>query len=312
MKTLYPEIEAYNTFKFKVSDIHELYVEEAGNPQGQPVVFLHGGPGGGIEPKHRRYFNPEKYRIILFDQRGSGKSTPHACLDENTTWDLVNDIEKIREHLKINKWLVFGGSWGSTLSLAYAETHPDKVTGLILRGIFLCRPQEIQWFYQKGCDWIYPDLFEEYQSIIPEDERDNMVAAYYKRLISDNEQIKMQAAQAWSKWEGATARLIYDKETVDSFTIDHTALSIARIECHYFYNNCFFRNNNQLVEDTHKIQDIPTTIIHGRYDVICPAKNAWELHKALPKSKLIYVADAGHSASEVGITDALVSATDDF
>jgi proline iminopeptidase len=312
MKELYPEIEPYSTFRLKVSEIHELHVEEAGNPLGYPVVFLHGGPGAGISPYHRRFFDPQKYRIILFDQRGAGKSTPHASLEENTTWDLVEDIEKIRTKLQIKKWLVFGGSWGSTLALAYAETHPESVSGLILRGIFLCRPEEIRWFYQDGCHWLYPDLWEQYLKPIPTDERGDMIKAYYKRLTSPNEAIKLEAASAWSLWEGATLKLIPNEENISNFENPHLAISLARIECHYFMNNSFFSTNNQLIENAEKIRHIPTTIIHGRYDVICPVKNAWDLHKVLPEAKLQIIQNAGHAADEPGIIDALINATNSF
>ncbi|MDX1920385.1 MAG: prolyl aminopeptidase [Candidatus Caenarcaniphilales bacterium] len=312
MNKLYPPIQPFNTFRFKVSEIHELYVEEIGNLQGQPVVFLHGGPGGGLAEKHRQYFNPEKYRVILFDQRGAGKSTPHACLEENTTWDLVSDIEKIREHLNIEKWLVFGGSWGSTLALAYAETHPERVSGLILRGIFLCRKSEIDWFYQEGCSWIYPDLWEKYIAPVPEDKRGKMVEAYYELLTSDDEHTRLAAARAWSTWEGATIKLIPDLNLIENFDDPGMALSLARIECHYFINNCFLRSDNQLLEDIYKIRHIPTIIVHGRYDVVCPTKNAWDLHKAFPEAKLHIIQDAGHAVDEPGIINALIEATDGF
>jgi proline iminopeptidase len=308
---LFPEIEPFNSFRFKVSDLHELYVEEAGNPNGVPVLFLHGGPGTGIQAKHRRYFDPQFYRIILFDQRGSGKSTPHASLEENTTWHLIEDIEKIREHLQIDKWLVFGGSWGSTLSLAYAETHPDKVNGLILRGIFLCRPEEIKWFYQEGCHLIFPDLWENYLKPIPANERNNLVEAYYKRLTSNDATIRVEAAKAWSTWEGSTIKLIPNKEAINYFAEDHLALSVARIECHYFMNNCFLEDN-QLLRDVYRIKHIPTWIIHGRYDVVCPVKNAWDLHKAFPEAKLQIIPDAGHAFDEPGILEALINATEEF
>jgi proline iminopeptidase len=311
-RTLYPEIEPYQTHLLRVSNLHELYIEEAGNPKGQPVLFLHGGPGGGIRPKHRRYFDPKHYRIILFDQRGAGKSTPHAALEENTTWHLVDDIEKIRHHFGINKWIVFGGSWGSTLALAYAETHPAAVRGLILRGIFLCHPAEIKWFYQEGAHWIFPDLWERFIEPIPVEERGDLLTAFYRRLTSSDEKIRLQAAKAWSGWEGATIKLIPDPETYAQFTQDDVATAIARIECHYFTNGAFFRNPDQLLEDAGKIQHIPTVIVHGRYDIVCPVKNAWDLHKALPSARLEIIPDAGHAVDEPGILDALIRATDDF
>ncbi|MBX2861210.1 MAG: prolyl aminopeptidase [Vampirovibrio sp.] len=312
MKTLYPEIEPYNTFRLQVSDIHNLYVEEAGNPDGLPVIFLHGGPGGGISERNRRLFNPAHYRIVLFDQRGSGQSTPHACLDENTTWDLVADIERIREHLNIENWLVYGGSWGSTLGLAYAQQHPDRTTGLILRGIFLCRPEEIQWFYQEGCSWIYPEVWEKFEAQVPVDQRHDMVTAYYKLLTHQGKQTQLNAAKAWSGWEGSAYRLIPDPNDIAEFEMDDKALSIARLECHYFVNNCFFREDNQLLANAHKIQHIPTWIVHGRYDVICPTKNAWDLHKALPDSKYSLIPDAGHSYKDSGMLHALITATEEY
>jgi proline iminopeptidase len=309
---LFPEIEPYRTFRLKVSEIHDLYVEEVGNPDGIPAVFLHGGPGGGIAPDHRRLFDPEKYRIILFDQRGSGQSTPHACLDENTTWDLVADIENIRQHLSIEKWLVFGGSWGSTLGLAYAETHPEAVSGLVLRGIFLCRPEEIRWFYQEGCSWIYPDLWEEFLRPVPESERHDMVKSYYRLLTSPDERVRLEAAKAWSIWEGSTCRLVPDRKTISSFEEDEKALAMARIECHYFVNNSFFTEEDQLLKNVHRIRHIPTWIVHGRYDVVCPSKNAWDLHRAFPEAKLHIIPDAGHAFNEPGILTSLLEATECF
>lgn len=312
MRTFFPEIQPHKTHKLKVDGTHELYIEECGNPSGQPAVFLHGGPGAGLSPRHRRFFDPDHYRIILFDQRGAGKSTPHASLENNTTWDLVSDIEKIREHLGIKKWLVFGGSWGSTLALSYAQTHPEKVSGLVLRGIFLCRKEEIDWFYQKGCDLIFPDNWEKYESFIPVGERGNMMEAYYKRLTSSDPKMRLEAARLWSTWEGSTIKLIPDPATIGAFDDPHMALSIARIECHFFVNKCWFKTDNQLIENISKIRHIPAVIIHGRYDVVCPVKNAWDLHKAWPESKLEIIADAGHAADEPGILDALVRATESF
>jgi proline iminopeptidase len=312
MADLFPEIEPYRTFHLDVSDIHRLYVEEVGNPQGVPVVFLHGGPGGGFSPAHRRLFDPAFYRIILFDQRGAGQSTPHACLEENTTWDLVSDLEKIRHHLSIDRWLVFGGSWGSTLGLAYAQTHPESVSGLILRGIFLCRPEEIRWFYQEGCSWIFPDLWEDFIRPVPIDQRHDMVNAYYKLLTSPDEAIRLEAAKAWSRWEGATCRLIPNMETISDFEASTKALAMARIECHYFVNHSFFETPDQLLRNIDCIRHIPTWIIHGRYDVVCPAKNAWDLHHVFPEAKLQLIPDAGHAYNEPGILKALVEATEAF
>lgn len=312
MRQLYPEIEPYNHFYFRVSEIHELYVEEVGNPKGQPVLFLHGGPGAGCSPKHRRYFNSDKYRVIIFDQRGAGRSRPYAELRENTTWDLVADIEKLREHLKISNWHVFGGSWGSTLALAYAVTHADRVKRLILRGIFLCRPEEIEWFYQKGAHQIFPDEWESYVQPIPEHERADMVGAYYKYLTSDDPKVRANAAKRWAEWEGATLKLIPDPQAKATFGSDEMALSLARIECHYFINNAFFKTNSYLLENAHKLRSIPGVIVHGRYDVVCPVKNAFDLHKVWPEAELKIIPDAGHAVDEPGIRDALITATDNF
>lgn len=312
MRDFFPEIEPYNKGMLKVSDIHTLYWEECGNPQGKPVVFLHGGPGGGITGDYRRYFDPKTYRIVLFDQRGSGQSTPIAELRENTTWDLVKDIETLREMLKIDKWVVFGGSWGSTLSLAYAITHPEKVKALVLRGIFLCRPSEIKWFYQEGASQIFPDVWDEYLKPIPENERHDMVTAYYKRLTHENSEVRLQAAKAWSKWEAATSRLIVDQSAIDEFDDPEFALSFARIECHYFMNNAFFKTNNWLLENVDKIRKIPAVIVQGRYDVVCPARSAWDLHKAWPEAKITIIPDSGHAAAEPGTRSALIEATETF
>jgi len=309
---LFPEIEPYNSFRLKVSDIHELYIEECGNPRGQPVLFLHGGPGAGSREKHRRYFDPKYYRIIIFDQRGAGRSTPHAELKDNTTWDLVSDIEKIRNHLEISKWLVFGGSWGSTLALAYAETHPQSVSGMVLRGIFLCRKEEVHWFYQHGAHHIFSDFWEDYISAIPENERHDMLGAYYKRLTSDNEFERLKAAKAWSTSEGSTMKLVPNTEAIGTMNNDHVALSLARTETHYFINNCWWRTDNQLIEDVYKIRHIPSVIIHGRYDMVCPFKNAWDLHKAWPEAKFEPIPVAGHAVDEPGIIDALIRATESF
>lgn len=312
MKTLYEPIEPYQQGTLKVSEIHELYYEQCGNPDGQPVVFLHGGPGGGITADYRRFFDPNAYRIVLFDQRGSGKSTPHACLEENTTWHLVSDIEQLREYLGIERWMVFGGSWGSTLALAYAQTHPERVRSLVLRGIFLCRPKEIDWFYQEGASAIFPDVWEQYERVIPEAERGNMLEAYYRRLTSDDESVRLEAARAWSVWEGSTSKLFPDQDLIDDFGEEHLALSLARIEAHYFINNAFFETDNYLLENVGKIRNIPAVIVQGRYDVVCPIMSAWALHRAWPEAELMIVGDAGHSSLELGITSGLVDATDRF
>lgn len=311
MKILFPEIEPYHEFQLKVSALHTLWVEECGNANGIPVVFLHGGPGAACEPFQRRFFDPEKYHIILFDQRGCGRSMPHAELAENTTQNLIADIETLREHLKIEKWLVFGGSWGSTLALAYAQAHTACVTGLILRGIFLCRPRDIQWFYQDGASYIYPDLWQNYVSVIDERERDDLVAAFYKRLTSDDNDIQLEAARAWSIWEGSTSNLVSKASVMDHFSDPHTALSLARIECHYFFNNSFMRSN-QLLENAHKLHSLPGVIVHGRYDVVCPVEQAFELKQVWPTSELHITPNSGHSATEAENVDALVSATQSF
>jgi proline iminopeptidase len=312
MKQLYPEIEPYNQFDLKVSDLHTIHVEESGNINGKPVIFLHGGPGGGIEPVYRQYFDPEKWRIIVFDQRGCGQSTPHAELQENTTWDLIADIEKIRQHLEIDKWVVFGGSWGSTLSLSYAITHPDRCEALVLRGIFMIRKKEINWFYQDGTSNIYPDAWEHYLRPIPEDERHDLVAAYYKRLTSNDDSVRIEAAKAWSIWEASTSKLIQSEESIHAFEDAKVAEAFARIECHYFTNRGFFDTDEWLLENVDKIRHIPTVIVQGRYDVVCPMISAWELHRAFPEADFEIVQDAGHSMTEKGIAAKLVEYTDKF
>jgi proline iminopeptidase len=308
MSDLYPDILPYTTHRLAVGDGHELHVEECGRVDGLPVVFLHGGPGGGCEPWHRRFFDPERYRIVLFDQRGCGQSTPHASLEENTTWDLVADMERIREVLGIERWVLFGGSWGSTLALAYAQTHPERVMAMVLRGIFLCRPQEIRWFYQQGASRIFPDYWSEFEAVIPSHERHDMLAAYHRLLTGDNEIKRMAAAKAWSVWEGRTATLLPNPAVVEHFGDPRVALSMARIECHYFMHDAFLRPN-QLLDDAYRLEGIPGIIVHGRYDLICPLENAWELHRSWPGSELQVIADAGHSAGEPGIARALVAAT---
>lgn len=310
MRQMYPEITPYNSGFLKVSDLHNIYFEEVGNPNGKPVVFLHGGPGGGVIDNYRRYFDPKKWRVILFDQRGCGQSTPFAELKENTTWDLVSDIEKIRTHLKVDKWAVFGGSWGSTLALAYSVTHPEKCTELFLRGIFLLRKKEIDWFYQEGCSKIFPDAWESYVKPIPMNERHDFVNAFYKRLTSNDAKVRSEAAQAWSIWEGSTSKLIPDSDVVARFGEDDFADAFARIECHYFINKGFFTEDNFLINNVSKIRHIPTVIVQGRYDVVCPADSAWDLHRAFPEAHLHLIADAGHSLSEKGITDKLIEYTD--
>ncbi|MBI3951204.1 MAG: prolyl aminopeptidase [Acidobacteria bacterium] len=309
---LFPPIEPYNEFFLKVSDLHTIHVEECGNPGGKPVVFLHGGPGGGIDPIYRQYFNPEKWRVVLFDQRGCGKSTPFAELRENTTWDLVSDIERIRTELGIDRWVVFGGSWGSTLSLAYAETHPDRVKGLILRGIFMLRQKELLWFYQEGANYIYADAWEYYLAPIPEEERGDLMRAFYKRLTSEDRQTRMEAAKAWSIWEGSTSKLFPDQGLIEKFGGDEFAEAFARIECHYFVNKGFFDPDDQLLRNVDRIRPIPGVIVQGRYDVVCPMISAWKLHRAWPEAELHIIPDAGHSMTEPGIRSKLVEYTEKY
>jgi len=309
-RTLYPEIESYDQGMLEVSSVHRMHYEVSGNPDGKPVVFVHGGPGGGSDPKQRRYFDPTKYRIVLFDQRGCGQSTPFASLEDNTTWDLVADMEKLRAHLGIERWQVFGGSWGSTLALAYAQTHPDQVTELVLRGIFMLRKKELRWFYKEGASFLFPDAWEGYIALIPEDERADLIAAYHKRLTSDDEEVRLRAARSWSVWEGSTSCLLPNEELIKKSAGDAFALAFARIECHYFVNGGFFETEEQLLERVDRIRHIPTVIVQGRYDVVCPAVSAWELHRAFPEATLHMVPDAGHSSMEPGIVHQLVSATD--
>ncbi|MDX2424600.1 MAG: prolyl aminopeptidase [Amphritea sp.] len=311
MNILFPDIKPYKQHQLAVDDLHTLYIEESGNAQGIPVLFIHGGPGGGTSGTHRKFFDPEKYRIILFDQRGCGQSTPHAELTGNTTQNLISDIEQIREHLNIDQWLLFGGSWGSTLSLLYAESYPERVSGMILRGIFLCRERDIRWFYQEGASAIFPDYWQEYQKVIPPQERGEMLQAYYKRLTSDNDIARMSAAKAWAIWEGRCSTLNPNNDVVDHFGAPHIALAMARIEAHYFINNAFI-DTNQIIRDAHKIQHIPTVIVHGRYDMVCPIEQAFALQQALPQAELHIVRDAGHSAFEPGNTDNLIKATKQF
>ena len=312
MRELYPPREAYQEGKLQVSELHTIYFEESGNPQGKPIVVLHGGPGGGCPSYYRQYFNPEKWRLIMFDQRGCGKSTPHAELRENTTWDLVSDIEKIREHLGIDKWVVFGGSWGSTLSLAYSETHRERCNGLILRGIFMLRQKELHWFYQEGASNIFPDAWEEYLKPIPLEERGDLLNAYYKRLTSEDKKVRLEAAKAWSIWEASTSKLFLDKSLMNTFGESAFADAFARIECHYFVNKGFFEREDQLLLNVDKIRHIPAVIVQGRYDVVCPMISAWELHKEWREAEFIVVPDAGHSMTEPGIQTALIDATDRF
>ncbi|ERI54357.1 proline iminopeptidase [Pseudomonas sp. EGD-AK9] len=309
MQTLYPEIKPYARHELAVEPPHVLYVDESGSADGLPVLFIHGGPGAGCDAASRRYFDPNHYRIVTFDQRGCGRSTPHASLEGNSTQALIGDIERIREHLGIDKFVLFGGSWGSTLALAYAQAHPQRVHGLILRGIFLCRPQEFHWFYQEGASRLFPDYWEDYLAPIPAEERGDLMQAFYKRLTGADQIAQMHAAKAWSTWEGRTATLRPNPQVVERFSEAHRALSIARIECHYFVNQAFLEPD-QLLRDMPKIAHLPGIIVHGRYDAICPLDNAWALHQAWPNSELQIIRDAGHSAAEPGIIDALVRAAE--
>ncbi|MCA9692229.1 MAG: prolyl aminopeptidase [Myxococcales bacterium] len=311
-RTLYPEIEPFDAGTLRVSDLHTIYHEQSGNPNGKPVVFLHGGPGGGTSPAQRRFFDPDRYHIILFDQRGCGRSTPHACLEQNTTWDLVADIERLRQHLHIPRWQVFGGSWGSTLALAYAQKFPERVTELVLRGIFLMRRKELRWFYQEGASAVFPEAWERFQEIIPVEERGDNLRAFYRRLTSDDAELRQRAARAWSVWEGSTSFLYSSPENVERVAEDAFSLAFARIECHYFVNGGFLSHDGQLLDDIAAIRHIPAVIAQGRYDVVCPLESAWDLHRAWPEADLRIVPDAGHSAFEPGIIHELISATDRF
>jgi proline iminopeptidase len=308
----YPEIEPYRTGRLKVSELHEIYFEECGNPAGKPALLVHGGPGAGSTPTMRRLHDPSRYRIVLFDQRGCGRSTPYAELRENTTWDLVEDMERLRVHLEIDRWQILGGSWGSTLGLAYAEMNPERVSELVLRGIFLLRRAELLWFYQEGCSWIYPDLWEQYVAPIPAAERQDMIAAYYRRLIGNDEQEKLSCARAWSQWEGGTLSLLPDPLRVAKFGEDRYAVAFALIECHYFTNRGFFASDDQLLKKAGRLGTVPGVIVHGRYDVVTPLKNAFDLKHVWPEAELKVVADAGHATTEPGIVHELVTATDRF
>jgi proline iminopeptidase len=312
MPALYPEIEPFDAGTLQVDDIHSVYYEQCGNPDGKPALFVHGGPGGGCNSVHRRFWDPSHYRIILFDQRGCGRSRPHAELRQNTTWHLISDMERLREHLGIERWQLFGGSWGSTLSLAYAQAQPERVTELVLRGIFLLRRREILWYYQEGASRIFPEEWEKFLAPIPPEERDDLVAAYYTRLTSDDAEERIRAARAWSMWEGSTSHLIPDVQSIEKTGHPSFAEAFARIECHYFINGGFFERDAQLLEQVERIRHIPAIIVQGRYDVVCPTESAYALHEAWPESTLQIIPDAGHSALEPGITSALIAATDQF
>ena len=307
----YEAIEPYETGFLKVSDIHTIYYEQSGNPTGKPVVFLHGGPGAGCEPKQRCFFNPEVYRIILFDQRGCGKSTPHCCLEENTTWHLVSDIERLRKHLGVRKWQVFGGSWGCTLALAYAEAYPDVVSEMILRGVYFCSQDEFYWLYQRGASEVFPEYFEEFESLVPEHERHDNLQSYARMFRSPDESMRHAALRAWSIWEGRCSKHDPDPELIEKYSQPDFAGAFSSIEVHYFVNQCWLEPD-QLLRDVSRIRHIPCTIVHGRYDMVCPVKYAWLLHKAWPESKLVIMPDAGHSAMEISIARALIEATNEF
>ena len=312
LRDLYPELEPFDHGHLAVDGHHEVYYEQCGNPDGKPVVFVHGGPGGGAGAAYRRFFDPSAYRIVLFDQRGCGRSKPYASLQDNTTWHLVDDIERIREHLSIERWQVFGGSWGSTLALSYAQTHPERVTELVLRGIFMLRRKELLWFYQEGASNVFPDAWEKYLAPIPEVERGDLMSAYYRRLTSDDEQTRVEAARAWSIWEGTTSLLYQDDDKIAETGADDFAVAFARIESHYFVHGGFFEAEDQLLRGVDRVRHIPTVVVQGRYDVVCPARSAWDLQRAWPESELVIVEDAGHSAFEPGIRSALLDATDRF
>jgi proline iminopeptidase len=309
MAGLFPDIEPYDSGRLQVDAVHSVYYEQCGNPQGKPAIFVHGGPGGGSSSVHRRFWDPAVYRIILFDQRGCGRSRPHAELRNNTTWDLVDDMERIREHLGVDRWQLFGGSWGSTLALAYAQQHPERVTEMVLRGIFLLRQREIQWYYQEGASRLFPEAWQQYLEPIPREERDDMVGAYYRRLTSTDRAERIQAARAWSMWEGSTSRLVPDAELIKRTGDEAFAEAFARIECHYFINGGFFQEDGQLLKNIDRIKHIPATIVQGRYDVVCPAESAHDLHQAWPNSNLVIAPQSGHSALEPEITTHLLAAT---
>jgi len=311
LKQLYPPIEPFESGMLDAGDGHQVYWERCGNPEGKPAVFLHGGPGGGCSPEHRRVFDPEKYCVLLFDQRGCGRSTPHASLEANTTWHLVNDIEKLRVLAGVDRWLVFGGSWGSSLGLAYAQTHPSRVSELILRGIFTVRREELLWYYQEGASWLFPDEWEHFSAPIPVEERHDMMAAYHRRLTGSDPKAQLEAAVAWSQWEGRTITLRLDPAIDKAHEDPHYALAFSRIENHYFVNDGFFEPR-QLLRDAARLRGIPGVIVQGRYDVCTPAKTAWELHRAWPEAEFHIVGDAGHAMKEPGILDRLIRATDRF
>lgn len=310
LRHLFPPVDPHLSGRLAVGGGHDIYFEVSGNPRGRPVIACHGGPGGGTTPSMRRYFDPSRYKIVLFDQRGCGRSTPRASLENNTTWHLVDDMEALRVHLGIDQWHVFGGSWGSTLALAYAEAHPDRVSALILRGIFLLRQMELDWFYHQGANWVFPENWEKFLAPIPPEEHDDLLGAYYRRLTGDDRDVQLSCARAWSAWEGAAVSLLPSPERVDSFSAAAFALSFARIECHYFVHKGFFERDGQLLDDIGRIRHIPATLVQGRYDMVTPMKIAHDISQHWPEANLVVIDDAGHAASEPGIVDALVRATD--
>lgn len=310
-RTLYPEIEAYSVGWLPTGGPHELYYEECGNPKGKAAIVLHGGPGGAINPTMRRFFDPAKWRVALFDQRGCGKSRPNASLEDNTTWSLIEDIERLRKHLGVEKWTVFGGSWGSTLALAYAVTYPDRVEGLILRGVFLLTQRELKWFYQDGASFLFPDAWERFVGPIPKGERHDMIAAYHKRLVHSDRKVQAEAAAAWSQWEGDTISIRGPEARPPKFNEVDFAIAFARIECHFFANRGFFPEDGWLLKQVEKIRKIPGWIVQGRFDVVTPLESAWALHKAWPESRFNIIWDAGHASTEPGVIDALIRATDE-
>lgn len=306
---LYPAIEPYAHGMLDVGDGHQIYYEQCGNPRGKAVAIVHGGPGGGANATMRRFHDPQRYRIVLFDQRGCGRSRPHASIDANTTWHLVSDMERLRRHIGVERWQLFGGSWGSTLALAYAQSHPERVLDMVLRGIFLLRRAELTWFYQDGCSWLYPEAFEEFKRLIPPEEQGDLISAYYKRLTDPDREVQVAAARAWSIWEGSTLSMVQDPERVKLFGADSYAIAFARIECHYFMHAGFFDRDDELLHRMPRIRHIPATLVHGRYDVVTPVKNAYDLSRAWPEADLRIVPDAGHAMTETGIVTELIAAT---
>lgn len=310
--THYPPIEPFRRGRLAVSGGHDLYFEESGNIRGKPVLIVHGGPGGGSNPTMRRYHDPSRYRIVMVDQRGCGRSSPHASLEQNTTWHLVDDMERLRRHLSIERWQLLGGSWGSTLSLAYAQSYPDRVTELVLRGIFLVRRSELEWFYQDGASWLFPEAFAAFVAPIPPSERGDLIEAYYRRLTHPDPRIQIEAAKSWSTWEGSTLALLQDPDRIRQFGVDAYALAFARIECHYFVNRGFLARDGELLHNAHRLAGIPGVIVHGRYDVVTPIRSAFDLKAAWPSAELRVVPDAGHAMTEPGIVHELIAATRRF